>query len=110
MGKGWSSPQKSRARPGGPLRKRLLLGVASVLTFTRCFLCCAPSSSSSSSLSSSSQCCRKGICSSTEPPKRSLPSLPAAFLPRMGVGQRGGSVLPGDKARLGVHGGWGAGA
>lgn len=27
-----------------------------------------------------------------------------------GGGAEGGSVLPGDKARLGVHGGWGAGA
>lgn len=92
MGKGWTRPQRSRrtppealcmqgGRPGWGPRAR-------ALTFTRCFLCCTLSSSSSSSLSSSSQFCRKGICSSTEPPKRSLLSLPAAFLPRTG-GQRG---------------------
>lgn len=71
--------QGSRGRGQGSRRR---------LTLTRCFLCWTLSTSSSSSLSSSSQFCRKGICSSTEPPRRSLPSLPAAFLPRQQSRQR----------------------
>lgn len=76
----FAADPQSRWPPGG--------GRGGKRTFTRCFLCCTLSRSSSSSLSSSSQFCRKGICSSTEPLRRSLPSLPAAFLPMTG-GQRG---------------------
>lgn len=59
------------------------------------------------SLSSSSQCCRKGICSSTEPPKRSLPSLPAVPA-QDGVGERGRGQSCRDKAQPGARGRLGA--
>lgn len=78
-------PLKAQVDSGKGLRShpgQAVQGTEERLTFTRCFLCCTLSSSSSSSLSSSSQFCRKGICPSTEPPKRSLPSLPDAFLPK----------------------------